>query len=71
MEKKLLISYDSDADVMYMSFGEPSTAVGDEIEDGTFARYDPDSHDLIGITILNFSKKFGKEPKEVGVPVKI
>ena len=70
MEKKFLISYDQDADVVYMSFGAVSMAYGDEIEDGTFARYDPDSHELVGITILEFSKKFGKELREVAIPVK-
>ena len=70
MEKKLMISYDKEADVMYLSFGEPAKAYGEEIDEGVFARYDPSSHELIGITIVNFSKKFGKKPRTLGVPVK-
>lgn len=69
MVKKLLISYDKEADVMYLSFGEPTKAYGEEIDEGIFARYDPNTHELLSITIINFSQKFGKEPQAVGVPV--
>ncbi len=70
MEKKLTISYDKEADVMYLSFAEPAPAYGEEIEEGVFVRYDPDSHALVGITIVNFSQKFGKKPKTLDVPVR-
>ncbi|MEW6556178.1 MAG: DUF2283 domain-containing protein [Elusimicrobiota bacterium] len=69
MEKKISISYDKMADVMYLSFGLPQKAVGEEIEDGIFARYDSVTEELIGLTVLNFSKKFDIEPKEVAVPL--
>ena len=68
MEKKISISYDKDADVMYLNFGLPSKAVGEEVESGIFARFDPKTKELVGFTIINFSKKFGIEPKEVVIP---
>ena len=71
MDKKLMISYDKDADVMYLSFDEPAKAYGDEIDEGIFARYDPANHELLGVTIINFSRKFGKAPKAIGVPVRV
>lgn len=70
MDQKIMISYDKEADVMYMSFGEPSKAVGDEVDEGVFARYDPTSHALMGFTIINFSRKFDKQPKAIGISVK-
>lgn len=36
---------------------------------GIFARYDPKTEELVGLTIINFSKKFGVKPKEVAVPI--
>ncbi len=68
MEKRIFISYDKEADVVYLSFGEPVKAVSEEIEEGVFARYHPTSEELVGVTILNFSKKFDVEPREVRVP---
>ena len=69
MKEKILISYDKEADVVYLSFGAPVEAVSEEVEEGVFARYDPDSEELVGLTVVNFSKKFDIEPKEVAVPV--
>ncbi len=55
-------------DVVYLSFDGPSIAEGEEIEEGVFARYDPKTKELVGLTILNFSKKFALEPTEIAVP---
>ncbi len=68
MEKRISISFDKEADVMYLNFGEPVKAEGEEIEEGVFARYDPKSKKLVGLTVVNFSKKFGVTPKEIAIP---
>lgn len=67
MEKKMYISYDKEVDVVYLSFGRPTKAEGEEVQEGVFARYKPNTKELVGLTIINFSKKFGVEPKEVGI----
>lgn len=54
---------------MYLSFGGPVKAIGEEIESGVFARFDPETSDLVGLTVVNFSQKFGVEPKEVTIPL--
>lgn len=69
MEKKISISYDKDVDTMYLSFGNPTNAVSEEIENGIFARFDPDTEELLGFTVINFLKKFGLQPKEISIPV--
>jgi uncharacterized protein YuzE len=69
MEKKILISYDREADVVYLRFDRPIKAEAEEIGDGIFARYRPQTKELAGLTIVNFSKKFGMRPKEVSVPI--
>lgn len=67
METRIAISYDKEADVMYMAF-EDIAAEAEEVEEGVFARYDPKSRKLVGFTITNFSKKFAKQPREVTIP---
>ena len=54
-EKKSKINwdYDADADVLYISFGNPQNAEGVDIGEGTIIRIEPDSNEIIGITILN------------------
>ena len=69
MQKKFLISYDHDADVVYISLGRPLKAISEEVDEDVLARYSPRTGDLVGMTILNFSKRFtGKKPEEVAVP---
>lgn len=67
-KEKVAISYDREADVMYLSFQDVE-AEAEEIEDGIFARYNPKDHSLAGFTILNFSKKFTRTPKEIKIPL--
>ena len=51
------INYDEKADVLYVSFGKPRKAEGIDIGDGTILRVDPDTGEVIGITLLNFKKR--------------
>jgi len=51
------INYDEEADVLYVSFGKPRKAEGIDIGDGTILRVDPDTGEVIGITLLNFKKR--------------
>lgn len=62
------ISYDHEADVMYLSFQDVE-AEAEEVEEGIFARYNPKDEGLVGTTILNFTKKFGRVPKEIEIPL--
>jgi uncharacterized protein YuzE len=52
-KKKINWDYDADADVLYISFGNPKNAEGVDIGEGTIIRIEPQSNEIIGITILN------------------
>jgi uncharacterized protein YuzE len=52
--------YDKEADVLYISFGEPKPAEGIDIGDGTILRIDPETEKIVGLTILQFSKRTGE-----------
>ncbi len=61
LESKSVISYDSEADVLYVSFGKPRRAEGIDIGDGTILRIDPETQEVVGITLLDFRKRVEKE----------
>jgi uncharacterized protein YuzE len=66
-KKKIKWDYDAEADVLYISFGNPKNAEGVDIGEGTIIRIQPDTKEIIGITILNplhrtLSSLMGKQP---------
>jgi uncharacterized protein YuzE len=69
MEKdKLIISYDKDADVAYLSFGKPRPSVSEEVDDYVLVRRDPKTKKIRGVTIINFSHYFNaKEEMKVEI----
>jgi len=56
--KALNIDYDSTADVLYVSFGRPKRAVCVEVNDGDLVRVDAYTDKIVGITIIDFRKKY-------------
>ncbi len=61
MEKsRLIVSYDKEADVFYLSFGEPKPSVTEELNDHVLVRRDPKTRDVTGITITNLNEYFAK-----------
>jgi len=52
-KNKIKWNYDAEADVLYISFGNPQMAEGVDIGEGTIIRIQPDSKEIIGVTILN------------------
>ena len=56
-EENLRIHYDPEVDVLYISFGEPRPAEGLDIGDRTILRVDPKTDEVVGLTILDFSKR--------------
>lgn len=64
---KIKWDYDAEADVLYISFGNPQNAESVDIGEGTIMRIQPDSKEIIGMTILNpyhrtLSALMGKQP---------
>ncbi len=43
--------YDEEADVLYLSIGEPKPAVGVDIGEGIVVRYDETEKQIVGITL--------------------
>lgn len=56
-------SYDAVSDVAYLSVGEPKEAITWESPEGHRVRLDPDTEELVGVTIL-----YAGERSEAGGP---
>ena len=63
--------YDPENDVMYCSFGPPVEAISVQCpEDGVFVRMHPETRKAVGITIVDFSRRFSQHPGDkVSVPL--
>jgi uncharacterized protein YuzE len=64
-ELELKLNYDAKSDVLYLSFGSPRDALSVEENDGLIVRHDPQTDEVVGITIVNFKKRFAKDPGQV------
>ena len=65
---KITIDYDEEADVLYLSFGDPVKAVTEEMGD-IGIRINENTSEIVGVTIINFLKNLKKknEPIELSV----
>jgi uncharacterized protein YuzE len=48
----LQCDYDDEADVLYLSIGEPRPAVGTDIGEGLVVRYDEMTKEVVGLTLV-------------------
>ncbi|WP_374689761.1 DUF2283 domain-containing protein [Promineifilum sp.] len=53
--------YDEDADVLYLSIGDPRPAVGIDIGEGLVLRYDEAEQNVVGLTIIGLRTRLLKE----------
>ena len=52
------VSYDRDGDVLYLSLGNPRPAITRGEKDGLLVRTDPKTDQVVGLTVLDYEKKF-------------
>ena len=57
-------TYDEDADVLYLSLGEPRPAVGVDVGDGLVLRYDEARNEVTGLTIVGLRQRLRRELNE-------
>ncbi|MBI1926349.1 DUF2283 domain-containing protein [Candidatus Poribacteria bacterium] len=68
---EMRISYDKEADVLYVSAGKPKQAICETLDNGIVVRYDKKSDRVIGFTIIDFEKRFStKGSLKTGKPQK-
>lgn len=52
------IEYDKEADILYVSCGEPRPGIAFEVNAGDLVRIDPYTDEIVGITILDFKERY-------------
>ena len=58
--KNITWDYDGEADVLYLSVGDPKPAVGLDIGDGVIVRYDEPTREVVGLTIIGMKERLSK-----------
>lgn len=72
MAKTLTFSYEPSSDELNIHVGEPRAALSKEIDDEVYLRLDPDTREVVGLTVLNFRARFGRgkaAPLSLALPV--
>lgn len=49
--------YDEEADVLYISIGEPAKALGLDVGEGVIVRYQEESGEVVGLTIIGVRQR--------------
>jgi uncharacterized protein YuzE len=57
---KLNWDYDEDADVLYISVGEPKPAVGVDIGEGVVVRWNEKKREVVGLTIIGLRTRLNE-----------
>lgn len=52
--------YDEEADVLYISVGEPRPAVGVDIGEGMIVRWDEHKREVVGLTIIGLRARLAE-----------
>lgn len=55
--KSKFLDYDIENDVLYIYFEKAQEAISREVGDGIFLRLDPNTDQIVGVTVLNIRKK--------------
>ena len=67
---QLTVSYDKEADVLYLTEGNPRQAIGEIMGDGIVVRRDSKTKKIIGLTIVDFTDHF-KNAKSQRIPLNV
>lgn len=69
MEKELKFFYDREGDVLDISVGDLVSAVSEEIGEDVFVRLNAGTKEVVGFSILNFTRWFKDLKSEKKIPV--
>jgi uncharacterized protein YuzE len=58
--------YDGEADVLYLSVGEPRPAIGVDVGDGVVLRYNEAANELVGLTVIGLRARLQSGLEENG-----
>ncbi len=65
---ELKIVYDQEADVLYVTRGQPEHTDYVEYVDDLILRFHPKTKQLVGFTLVDFSQHFAKKESDIALP---
>ena len=68
---RIKIFYDREADVLYVTRGKPEYTDYVEHSDDVILRLEPETKQLVGFTIIDFSQHFAKQESDIALPFDI
>ena len=69
--QEMKLRFDAKSDVMYLSFGEPREAISLEHKQGLVIRMDPETSEVVGLTIVDFMRRLSASGETLSVPIGI
>ncbi len=69
MEKELRFSYDDEADILEIFKGEPKETISKDVGDDIWIKVDPETEEILGFTIISFTKRFSQKGLLKKIPV--
>ncbi|HLC71883.1 MAG TPA: DUF2283 domain-containing protein [Candidatus Nanoarchaeia archaeon] len=67
-QKKITLDYDEEADVLYFTFGEPKEALTEEMGN-IGVRVNSITHEIVGLTVIDFLSGFKKKRQPLQISV--
>jgi len=71
MEKMTELFYDTDGDVLYLSIGTPRPSISQELGNDVLLRVDPETGEVVGLTVLNLASRFGARNEPHTLPIEM
>ena len=69
MNRELKFLYDEGADVLYVSLGHPEYTDYAEVNDDLILRFDPETKEIVGFTIIDFLTHFSQPEPRLRLPL--
>ena len=70
-QNRIKIFYDREVDVLYVTRGNPEYTDYVEYAEDILLRFHPDTKQLVGFTLIDFSRHFANKESDISLPFNI
>ena len=70
-QSRIKIFYDREADVLYITRGDPKHTDYVEYTEDVILRFHPETKELVGFTLIDFSRHFANAESDISLPFNI
>ena len=64
-KKNFNLKYDPETDILHIAFGKAKEAISVEQKPEVFVRLDPESKEIVGLTVLGFKNNFLSKKQDI------